>query len=222
LGTRNQELEQPPRYGSHLNRRPESRIKSIGWPPSIEQSPSTLRDTPQILLPLPLPLTLTLALATLFAGCGSSSPVAAVLFINEVLPSNSNDCADEVGERNDWIELYNAGEQEIELGGFSITDDSASPEKKRFAEGVVISAGAALLLWADDTPDQGETHLPFKLKAKGEGVLLYDADRQLVDQVRWSDAVSDVSFARIPDGGGELVPCASPTCGTKNGSMCAD
>ncbi|MFH0900552.1 MAG: hypothetical protein V2A73_07975, partial [Pseudomonadota bacterium] len=46
LGTRNQELEQPPRYGSHLNRRPESRIKSIGWPPSIEQSPSTLRDTP--------------------------------------------------------------------------------------------------------------------------------------------------------------------------------
>ncbi|MFH0899605.1 MAG: hypothetical protein V2A73_03125, partial [Pseudomonadota bacterium] len=45
LGTRNQELEQPPRYGSHLNRRPESRIKSIGWPPSIEQSPSTLRDT---------------------------------------------------------------------------------------------------------------------------------------------------------------------------------
>ncbi|MFH0899256.1 MAG: hypothetical protein V2A73_01375, partial [Pseudomonadota bacterium] len=45
-GTRNQELEQPPRYGSHLNRRPESRIKSIGWPPSIEQSPSTLRDTP--------------------------------------------------------------------------------------------------------------------------------------------------------------------------------
>ncbi|MFH0899043.1 MAG: hypothetical protein V2A73_00285, partial [Pseudomonadota bacterium] len=44
---RNQELEQPPRYGSHLNRRPESRIKSIGWPPSIEQSPSTLRDTPR-------------------------------------------------------------------------------------------------------------------------------------------------------------------------------
>ncbi|MFH0899960.1 MAG: hypothetical protein V2A73_04950, partial [Pseudomonadota bacterium] len=50
LGTRNQELEQPPRYGSHLNRRPDSRIKSIGWPPSIEQSPSTLRDTPNISL----------------------------------------------------------------------------------------------------------------------------------------------------------------------------
>ncbi|MFH0902370.1 MAG: 4Fe-4S dicluster domain-containing protein, partial [Pseudomonadota bacterium] len=48
LGTRNQELEQPPRYGSHPNRRPEFRIKSIGWPPSIDQSPSTLRDTPTI------------------------------------------------------------------------------------------------------------------------------------------------------------------------------
>ncbi|MFH0902833.1 MAG: hypothetical protein V2A73_19565, partial [Pseudomonadota bacterium] len=62
LGTRNQELEQPPRYGSHLNRRPESRIKSIGWPPSIEQSPSTLRDTPTISRDLALQFVIVLVL----------------------------------------------------------------------------------------------------------------------------------------------------------------
>jgi len=160
--------------------------------------------------------------ALVLAACGSRSPVAGQLFINEVLPSNSNGCADEVGERNDWVELYNGGNQQVDLEGYSMTDDSASRRKKVFAKGVVIAPKGVLLLWADDTPDQGETHLPFKLKSKGEGVLLYDPEEGLVDQFRWTDAVSDVSFARIPDGSGAFVLCATPTCGAKNGAACTD
>jgi len=138
-----------------------------------------------------------------------------------VLPSNSNGCGDELRERNDWVELYNAGDQEVSLEGYSMTDDSATPDKKRFGAGLVLGPNEVILIWADGTPDQGENHLTFKFKSKAEGVLLYDPEGRKVDEFRWTDAVSDVSFARLPDGSGEFARCAKPTCGTKNGASCA-
>jgi hypothetical protein len=146
----------------------------------------------------------------------SDSPVR----LNEVLPSNSNNCPDEVGERNDWVELYNTGNDAVDLAGYSLTDDTASPRKSVIADGVTIEARAALLFWADGTPDQGKTHLTFKFKAKAEEVVLYDANARQIDLYRWSEGYSDISFARVPDGDGEWVRCAEPTCGTDNSASC--
>lgn len=160
-----------------------------------------------------------LAGAALLAACGRHS--SSTVVINEVMPSNHLTCADSAGERNDWIELYNGGAQAVDLGGYSITDDTASPRKSVFPGGLAIEAGGVLLLWADKSPDQGPTHLAFKLMSKGEEVVLYDPDQKLVDQFRWTDSVTDVSFARVPDGTGEFVRCAAATCGALNGSACA-
>ena len=159
-----------------------------------------------------------LACAALLPTCGRHSTYP--LSINEVMPSNHFSCADDAGERNDWVELFNGGAEAIDLGGFSITDDTASPQKSVFPGGLVIEAGGVLLLWADQSPDQGPTHLKFKFMSKGEQVVLYDPDQKLVDQFKWTDAVTDVSFARVPDGAGELVRCAAATCGAVNGSGC--
>jgi hypothetical protein len=152
-------------------------------------------------------------------GCvaSSKSPVR----LNEVLPSNSNDCPDEVGERNDWVELYNTGDQAVDLAGYSLTDDTASPRKSVIPDGVTIEAKSALLFWADNTPDQGKTHLALKFKSKAEEVVLYDPDARQVDLFRWADAYSDISFARMPDGTGDWVRCAQPTCGEDNAASCA-
>lgn len=160
------------------------------------------------------------ALLSLPLGCGRHSSYP--LSINEVLPSNHKGCADSAGERNDWVELYNGGSEAIDLGGFSMTDDTASPTKSVFPNGLTIAAGGVLLLWADKSPDQGPTHLKFKLGSTGEEVVLYDPDRKLVDQFRWTNADTDVSYARIPDGTGEFVRCGRPTCGAPNGSACAE
>jgi len=156
----------------------------------------------------------------LLAGCveSSTSPIR----LNEILPANSNDCADEVGERNDWVELYNTSDLAVDLGGYSLTDDTASPRKSVFPAGLTIEARGTLLFWADATPDQGKTHLTFKFKAKAEGVILYDEHVREVDVYRWEDAYSDISFARVPDGTGSFVRCAEPTCGGNNSSSCGN
>lgn len=164
-------------------------------------------------------LTLLLAAVWLAAGCAKHS--ASPIRINEVVPSNDMGCADPSGERNDWIELYNTSTAAVDLGGYSLTDDTATPRKSVLPRGLVIGAGGVLLLWADGTTDQGTTHLSFKLTAKGEEVVLYDADEQEVDRVVWTDGVSDVSHARVPDGLGEFALCARPTCGALNGSSCS-
>ena len=45
------------------------------------------------------------------------------LYINEFLASNNATIADESGDYEDWIEIYNAGPTAINLAGFYISDD---------------------------------------------------------------------------------------------------
>jgi hypothetical protein len=87
--------------------------------------------------PPSVPFWLLLA-AVLGVGCAQSatSPVR----LNEILPSNSDGCADDIGERNDWVELYNTGDAAVDLAGDSLTDDTASPRKSVIPEGFTIEA----------------------------------------------------------------------------------
>src|SRR5690606_8802482 len=49
------------------------------------------------------------------------------IVINELLSSNQTVIADEHGEYDDWIELYNAGEVPVNLSKFYFSDKSAAP-----------------------------------------------------------------------------------------------
>lgn len=168
-----------------------------------------------------LRLRFLLLLGLAVAACGGSKPVVpSTLVINEVVASNQAGCADEQGERDDWIELYNKGDDDVSLEGYYVTDDPASPLKTQLGTGLVVPAKGVLVLWADKAPEQGAAHLPFKLDAQGEAVQLRDPGAQLVDQLTFQAVVSDHSFARFPDGEGALVDCAAPTCRALNGASC--
>lgn len=157
--------------------------------------------------------------ALLFAvGCGGSNGADAV-FINEVMPSNTAACADPFGEFDDWIELYNTGSEDLDLGGYSLSDDPLVPMKGPIAAGVVVPAGGFTLLWLDDQV-QGLDHFAFKLDAQGEQIALYAPDGAEVDSLTFGEATTDVSFARAPDATGDFISCSTPTCGASNGTSC--
>ncbi len=151
-------------------------------------------------------------------GVVTSDPRADVLRINEVMASNQNACLDDVGEADDWIELFNSSDSDVELTGATITDNRDKPNKKAL-DGLTVPAGGVLLLYADDEAGQGPLHLPFKLSAAGEEVVLFIGDA-IVDEVVWTSALTDVSLARFPDGSGDFSLCALSTCGAVNGAAC--
>lgn len=128
-----------------------------------------------------------------------SPPVA--LFVNELMSGNTAAVLDDNGVVSDWIELYNAGASDVDLAGYSLSDDWTNPAQHVLPEGTALAAGGYLVLWADGDTTAGDTHLGFKLSQDGEGVGLFDPAGEAVDWVVYGPQVSDTALARIPDGG---------------------
>jgi hypothetical protein len=151
-----------------------------------------------------------------FELAGSES-AATGLRINEAVSANDGVNVDELGETDDWIELINHGEQPIALAGYALNDGdgAAAPLPDR-----TLMPGETLLLWADDAPEQGERHMPFKLDADGERVVLWAGPCVAADVLELPALPVNESYARLPDASGEPKICRYATPGRENGARC--
>jgi hypothetical protein len=96
--------------------------------------------------------------------------LAANPVITEFMASNSSTLLDGNGVASDWIEIYNKGDQAVNLAGYSLTDDRLDLDKWSFPS-VTLNAGAYLVVFAsgNGTPDPGgNLHTNFALSAGGE------------------------------------------------------
>ncbi len=137
------------------------------------------------------------------------------LFINEFMADNGITVAGPDNNSPDWIELYNSGNQTIDLTGMYLTDDLADPTCWQFPEGTTIGPKEYLIVWADR--DGGEIYASFGLNANGEEIGLFDRDGEiLIDSVQFAKQIQDVSYGRIPDGGSSWNYLLSATPGFSN------
>ncbi len=81
------------------------------------------------------------------------------IVINEFMSSNSATIADEDGDFEDWIELYNAGQNAVSLSGYGLSDNTNNPFKWVFPD-TVMQPGQHLLVWASgkDRKPVGESY----------------------------------------------------------------
>jgi len=124
------------------------------------------------------------------------------LYINEIMTSNNNTIADEAGEYDDWIEIYNGGGESIYLGDKYLSDNPSNPNKLQMPD-ISIASGEYLLFWADKDEDQGDFHTNFKLSSSGEFVGIFDSDdnnNNLIDGNYFGRLDADASLSRLPDG----------------------
>jgi len=143
------------------------------------------------------------------------------LYINEFLALNRTGLRDEAGNRDDWIELYNAGDADLDVGGMHLSDSLRWPSWWAIPDGTVVPAHSYAIVWADEEQDEGPLHASFALSGEGERITLYDSHDHsfgFIDAVYFDPQQNDVSYGRYPDGG-EPWGAMSPTPGEANQLM---
>lgn len=164
-------------------------------------------------------LAAVVAAAVLVSGCGNADtaepeappeePVLPRVIISELMASNKVTLAAPDGKFYDWIELYNAEAESVELGGWTLSDHSSS---WTFPE-LTLGAGEYAALLCD--PDAaGALCADFSLSSARDTVTLRDAEHHTVDTVSFDHAEEDISLVRRDDG--SLEPCLWPTPGYEN------
>lgn len=145
-------------------------------------------------------------------------PSVAGVVINEVVSKNKWVIADEYGEYDDWIELYNAGDVPVNLRKYYFTDKPSSPLFWKLPD-ITIDPGKHLLFWADGQTHQGGMHSNFSIKSSGEKIYLFkkeDEETQLIDWVDVPALSANVSYGRENDGADNWIIFSTPTPNAPN------
>jgi hypothetical protein len=137
------------------------------------------------------------------------------IIINEIMARNNSVVVDSFYKNFcDWIELYNAGNEPIDLSTHFLTDNLNRKEKWPIPPGTVIEPGEYILFWADGM--DFDNHTNFKLGGEGEEVGLYNSVGVLVDHMIFGAQVADVSYGRKQNDDSTLYYFALPTPGAAN------
>lgn len=123
------------------------------------------------------------------------------LVINEFMADNDGAVLSPEGNFADWIELYNASNETIDLSGMYLTNDLAHPRGWKFPNGTLIGSRGYLVIWVGFFAGKDGLNANFPLAANGGEIGLFDTDAiTLIDSVEYNKQIRDVSLARVPDG----------------------
>ena len=135
------------------------------------------------------------------------------LVINEVVSNNDSSLADYAGDFPDWIELFNGSDAEINLDGYSLTDDATDPAKWKFGMTIIESGGFLVIFASGKAPPKtvDEFHAGFRISSNGETLHLFDPSGKLVDRIALGPLAADEAVGRQPDGKSNWYTAKSPT-----------
>jgi hypothetical protein len=137
------------------------------------------------------------------------------LVINEFLASNTiTNTSPLFNKYDDWIELKNNSDSEINISGFYLSDDSAEPLKWKIPGNTVIPAKGFFIFWADSKDTLNHTN--FKLSKDGEFIGLYTTGGSVVDSLTFGTQSDDISYGRTPEDKSVWAYFSKPTPGAEN------
>jgi len=165
-------------------------------------------------------LRLLLTVAIVFVACsegslpgdpagGDAAESLGDLVLNEVVARPD-------GDGPDWVELFVAGGETVDLSQYSLVDDAEGRESASIGQGS-LEPGEFLVLDAVGT-DAESGQLPFKLG--GNDAVTLARNGTAVDSLAWDEhqVEEGTSFGRLPDGEG-AGQVLSPTRGAPNQAL---
>ena len=141
-----------------------------------------------------------------------------LLRVSEVLARNASSTGGGVAFP-DLIELHNGGGTQINLVGYTLSNDPANPDMFVFGGDTTLAPGEYLTLVADTTANAGSIALGFSLGDLGDQVLLSAPAANggdLIDSVTFGQQLPDRSLIRLADGQWHL---GTPTFGLSNSAL---
>ena len=135
--------------------------------------------------------------------------------INEVSAGNSI-YVNDYFKKDDWVELYNTTDDDIDLEGMFLTDRSERPEKyvitaKGTKASTIIPAHGYKIIWCSKRDTNSELHANFKLdNVDGTVLRIMAKDKSWADSLVYCAHNGDQTVGRFPDGG-QNVYVMTPT-----------
>lgn len=164
------------------------------------------------------------------------------LRVNEVSAGNSIYVNDWF-KHNDWFEIYNTTDTDLDVAGLYVSDDEDNPLKYQIPsngiQNTIIPAGGHRIVWADEMDPLTQLHANFKLSNADDQLVLVCSSDDFVannqaffdkhpDMKSFTDAITytvhhgDQSIGRYPDGGNSFYKMDRPTIERPNILKSAD
>jgi hypothetical protein len=128
-------------------------------------------------------------------------PVQAQVTLNEFVALNLRTWRDEDRDLSDWIEIHNAGEEAVNLGGWFLTDDARNPRKWMFPATNLPPHGFLLVMASgkDRAVAGKQLHTNFKLDAQGEYLALIEPEGRIATEYapRFPRQFADISYGLL-------------------------
>ncbi len=154
--------------------------------------------------------------ASYFLGGTPGTGDGGQIVVNEVLANSG-------APGGDWVEVHNTTNRELDIGGWLLTDDLATPQKYAIPAGTIVPAGDYRVFTEETGFGSGDAADPFSLAAPGGEVHLIGVDAignltGYVDTLAFGASEAGVTIGRYTrsDGNVDVVRLASATQGTAN------
>ena len=145
-----------------------------------------------------------------------STLLSVILVVNELMASNAGEVMSPATNFDSWIELYNPGDQDVNLGGMYLSNDAENLRRWRMPSSVgSVPAKGFLVVWLG-SDNIKNNQAPFKLVCDGGTIYLSDKNGELVMSQDYPEALSRTAYARKTDGGEEWGWTAMATPGATN------
>lgn len=142
--------------------------------------------------------------------------------INEVSAGNSVNVNDYF-KKDDWVELYNTTDKDIDLAGMYMTDKTSNPHKYQIPQlsdpmATIIPAHGFKVIWCSKRSQIGtELHANFKLDNEdGKMVRIEAADGSWADSLFYCAHEGNQSVGRYVDGSSDVYLMNRPTIASSN------
>ncbi len=133
--------------------------------------------------------------------------------INEIQNLNQNTIADEAGDYDPWIEIYNLSAVELDMSDFVL---HLGQESWLLPEEAIVDEWGFLLIWLDGEPGEGLFHSSIVLTPDQGTIWLEGNHSQTADSISFPALQPDHVWARNIDGAGIWLDNIFPTPNTTN------